>query len=636
MTTWQESKQAFLDRWPLEKVKTMTLEEYTNTEKNDSFTYWLSTKTSDVIGTQGSFPHSGGIYKTSGNNDNSAQLNKGQNTDQDNEYIWYSRYGSNKTDAFLKVKELLVAVVENALNKQFSDIDEIKLAPTFKWKIAYMYAPEDSLIRIASDKAMKYLCETETNVKLNTVSEFHQQLIKAKPENESFDDYSMRLWELFDKHSKSKGKQVEIKKDIREDGEMNSIIELLQTKKQIILQGPPGTGKTYNAKNLAEQLIFNSISDNKTEQARNLEKSEQFSLVQFHPSYTYEDFVRGISAQSHDGNIVYETQNKIFAEFAEKASNNLNAVKKDVEELSKQQRIENLLIQFSDNIQDVIDENESYEITPAVSVLAVENDAFRYSGKWKVSQRMKFFDLVQAQLKGVKTRKELKELDGISGLAKHHSSYFIKVLNKFQKEFKSELNASIKTQVEKPDLKKYILLIDEINRANLPSVLGELIYALEYRNEPVESLYALDGDNSITVPDNLYIIGTMNTADRSVGHIDYAIKRRFAFVDVLPDIDVIENETAKQLYERVSELFVQKNEGKAVNSEYLASDFEFKDVQLGHSYFLLKQGAEEEQRAELAMRLKYEIVPILNEYVKDGLLLESAKQKIEEIKGFEF
>src|SRR5690606_14650101 len=86
------------------------------------------------------------------------------------------------------------------------------------------------------------------------------------------------------------------------------------------------------------------------------------------------------------------------------------------------------------------------------------------------------------------------------------------------------------------ELKNYVLIIDEINRANLSSVLGELIYALEYRGEEVQSMYAVDGSNKLILPPNLYIIGTMNTADRSVGHIDYAIKRRFAFVDVLPQI----------------------------------------------------------------------------------------------------
>ena len=175
----------------------------------------------------------------------------------------------------------------------------------------------------------------------------------------------------------------------------------------------------------------------------------------------------------------------------------------------------------------------------------------------------------------------------------------------------------------------YVLIIDEINRANLPSVLGELIYALEYRGDAVESMYAIEEDNKITIPPNLYIIGTMNTADRSVGHIDYAIRRRFAFVDVLPDEGVIANAKAKKLFEEVSKLFVESVDGKKKNSKYLTADFDYKDIQLGHSYFLLKEYKEddnkdEKQLNELKMRLKYEIKPILLEYVKDGILQEDA------------
>jgi 5-methylcytosine-specific restriction endonuclease McrBC GTP-binding regulatory subunit McrB len=174
--------------------------------------------------------------------------------------------------------------------------------------------------------------------------------------------------------------------------------------------------------------------------------------------------------------------------------------------------------------------------------------------------------------------------------------------------------------VEKVNSKNYVLIIDEINRANLPSVLGELIYALEYRGESVETLYEIEGDASISLPENLYIIGTMNTADRSVGHIDYAIKRRFAFVSVLPDESVIDNDKAMALFQTVSQLF---------EKEYLAPDFDKNDVQLGHSYFMVKDDE------ELKLRLKFEIVPILCEYVKDGLLLENATKYInDEIANF--
>ena len=189
--------------------------------------------------------------------------------------------------------------------------------------------------------------------------------------------------------------------------------------------------------------------------------------------------------------------------------------------------------------------------------------------------------------------------------------------------------------------KSYILVIDEINRANLSSVLGELIYALEYRGEEVESMYEVDGSQKLILPPNLYIIGTMNTADRSVGHIDYAIRRRFAFVDVLPE----KLEDNSEIYFNttdfmdVAKLFIKIGEDdvvdfeKAENSDFLSDDFSAKDVALGHSYFIAekKKISEDNKQEYFNMKMKYEVIPILNEYLKDGVFNEKATVKIKEI-----
>lgn len=264
-------------------------------------------------------------------------------------------------------------------------------------------------------------------------------------------------------------------------------LELIKFKHQIILQGPPGTGKTRLAKLLAEEITHkgNTLAD-KDEQI----SQGEYQIVQFHPAYSYEDFVRGIVAETNEnGNISYKVENRVLAEFAKKAQANPNG--------------------------------------------------------------------------------------------------------------------------------KYVLIIDEINRANLPSVLGELIYALEYRGKAVTTMYELEGDKQITLPENLYIIGTMNTADRSVGHIDYAIRRRFAFVNVDPDINVIINQKAKNLFEQIDLLF----------KEYISPDFQASDVMIGHSYFIV----EDKNEAELKIKWDYEIKPILREYIKDGILIGAASEKINKI-----
>ena len=300
-------------------------------------------------------------------------------------------------------------------------------------------------------------------------------------------------------------------------------VKLLTYQKQIILQGPPGTGKTRLAKIIARSII-------KSEEEANIDDiKEQVTLIQFHPSYSYEDFVRGIVAKTEEGEnggIKYVVENKILAQMAQKAKDSLG------------------------------------------------------------------------------------------------EEYFKKNTTK---ERKKEI-------LEKSD--KFIVIIDEINRANLSSVLGELIYALEYRDEVVESMYALEKDKNgkpiesekqreIILPKNLYIIGTMNTADRSVGHIDYAIRRRFSFESVLPDKLVPDD---KELFEKVEALFYEDKKAK-IKAKSLSIEFFPDDVQLGHSYFIGKLD-------ELDKKLQYQVKPLLHEYIKDGVLEENSKIGNEKISDY--
>lgn len=288
------------------------------------------------------------------------------------------------------------------------------------------------------------------------------------------------------------------------DAKLEKAISVLEYKKQIILQGSPGTGKTRLAKEIAYYLITGEVLTNdekeRQQQLASLIQTEQYKLIQFHPAYGYEDFIRGIVATTTDGVVSYEVQNKVLAEMAENAN----------------------------------------------------------------------------------------------------------------KEYKLAKNES-----RSPE--KFVLIIDEINRANLSSVLGELIYALEYRGEAVESLYEYQESREIILPKNLYIIGTMNTADRSVGHIDYAIRRRFAFVDVDTDESVIPD-NANSLFKQVKDLFKGN-----LNEE----EFELNDVMIGHSYFL------RDKKHDLELALEYEIKPILQAYRKDGVLVDrkdKIKDKIEALK----
>ena len=395
-------------------------------------------------------------------------------------------------------------------------------------------------------------------------------------------------------------------------------IKLLEYKKQIILQGPPGTGKTREAELIAKEIL--GISD-----VAKLQNHEQYKIVQFHPSYTYEDFVRGIVAELNGDRIEYKNINKTIGKFAKVALDNFLDSKKDIGELSLEKWIEDQFNQFTDKISETLEQTK-IPLSDNVDLVDLMDDAFLYIGEnWKgYEHRMSFKDIKKAYLDNNLTRQDIVKNQNLSGSARQHATYYIVVLKKFR-EFLS--GKSVPANQTKINEKKYILVIDEINRANLSSVLGELIYALEYRGKGLDSMYEVDGEQKIILPENLYIIGTMNTADRSVGHIDYAIRRRFAFVEVLPkelldDEEIYFNTTD---FNKVSALFNETNVSK---------EFEIDAVQIGHSYFIVKkEDAKDEAEKDDLFRIKmdYEIKPILLEYERDGILIgEYEGKKIRE------
>lgn len=400
--------------------------------------------------------------------------------------------------------------------------------------------------------------------------------------------------------------------------EVQKYIDLLNTKKQIILQGPPGTGKTRLAKQIAKELTNSSSFKDLNE--------EQVNVIQFHPSYTYEDFVRGITIKNNGDGLEYVTENKVLASIAEKALKNWNNHHKETTIFNKETQLDKYFSLFIDFIEEKIEKNGgTLPLTENVALIKLDEDAFRYKGKgegWvKNGNRMLFKDIKQAFLDNNEERQDLKKNPNLSGLAKQHTSYFVRVLNQFQAFLKEHDLSFDKLMIEKETLKNYILIIDEINRANLSSVLGELIYALEYRGESVESMYAMEnGDREITLPPNLFIIGTMNTADRSVAQIDYAIRRRFAFINVLPEDltgKLDKHEFATDSFKKVQDIF----------NHHISSEFNKNDVQLGHSYFIY------DKESNFSIQKDFEIKPILHEYIKDGILEDNGEltEKIEQL-----
>lgn len=343
-------------------------------------------------------------------------------------------------------------------------------------------------------------------------------------------------------------------------------------------------------------------------------------IIQFHPSYSYEDFVRGIVAKPNpDGEgMLYEAENKTLGAFAKQALDNYIASSNSGSDNNLDLWVNEKFEDFKNELQKETEKNEVI-LSGEITLFKVEHDNFRYGKDWATPSRINFTDfkkLIKAIAKKQLSFTSQQIPKELSVHAHYRNTYYMALLKKFDDSY--QYNGETYTEPKK----NYVLIIDEINRANLSSVLGELIYALEYRGEKVESMYDADGKDLI-LPPNLYIIGTMNTADRSVGHIDYAIRRRFAFVDVEPerlqDTDEIYfNSTG---YDQVAALFNENN---------VSREFDIKDVQIGHSYFIAKkEEATDLQKRDAIFKLKmnYEVVPILLEYIKDGILINSFNDK---------
>ena len=168
-----------------------------------------------------------------------------------------------------------------------------------------------------------------------------------------------------------------------------------------------------------------------------------------------------------------------------------------------------------------------------------------------------------------------------------------------------------------------VLIIDEINRGNVSKIFGELVTLLEKdkregEDHPITVTLPYSKED-FSVPSNVYIIGTMNTTDRSTGTLDYAIRRRFAFVTLPADREAIQLDIAKELFDDI-ESFIEDNCPK---------DMDIDDLMIGHSYFMT------EDEDELELKIKYEVVPLLKEYCNDGLLTCSLDELNERIEAWE-
>lgn len=384
--------------------------------------------------------------------------------------------------------------------------------------------------------------------------------------------------------------------------EKEEIINILKQKKQIILQGAPGTGKTYSTAEIAVNLIDGKISDDRKEvmeRYKELIQKNQIFFTTFHQSMDYEEFVEGYKPVSDDGNIYYEIKDGIFKEACNKS--------KEIQEVGK--------VGFEEawnNFTDELYNGKAKEINKNTGYLELET----------LEDKEKFSLFIDNNI--VKCRPEKSKTGNLYNLNNGVKQlYYSLKKNITSKSYVKSLLEYLKDKYNLADIDEInknpvVLIIDEINRGNIAKIFGELITLLEAdkrKNADNEIEVKLPYSKEIfSVPSNLYIIGTMNTTDRSIGYIDYALRRRFAFITITSDREKIEsfyNEKNSDCKDKALKLF---SDVEKIIENNLNEEFEIDDIMIGHSYFM----AENEE--ELKRKLEYEIKPLLFEYYKDGIL----------------
>ena len=387
-------------------------------------------------------------------------------------------------------------------------------------------------------------------------------------------------------------------------------LEILRQKKQIILQGAPGTGKTYKTASIAVGMCnptFTDFANHKKvmEEYDRLVNEGQIAFCTFHQSMDYEDFVEGLKPEVKGNAVEYNVENGIFKTICEKAQ-----TKEDAD--------------ITTCIDKYLQSIKGYENKKTIPTLSGKSELYVWwtEGNDTISTRSVLSksekgDQYSPSPLNIEKVKMQALGEGVENNWRHYAQAFI---NAVKKEFDLENQVS-----DKP----YVLIIDEINRGNVSKIFGELITLLEADKRSGGGTHHISlklpySKEDFSVPSNLYIIGTMNTTDRSTGTIDYAVRRRFAFVTLESKAVVIENwcnahSVPTDVKVAALSLFAQingngKNDTNSFIAKHKAADFELEDLKVGHSYFMAKD------MATLKLKMQYEVVPLIKEYIKDGIL----------------
>lgn len=385
-----------------------------------------------------------------------------------------------------------------------------------------------------------------------------------------------------------KYKKLESETMLRNDFLLN-YSGILRKSKNLILRGAPGTGKTYLAKEIAKELTDGN--------------EDQISFVQFHPSYDYTDFVEGLRPVSNgDGAIEFKLQDGIFKDFCQKA--------KEAQLIGGQDNFDQAWDSYLEYIN-VAEEKEYITKTSYLSVNSRQNLSVNYDSGvpgWSIP------------------RKYVYELykDKNYNKQEYYKSGGKTVLETLRKRF------GLKDYISPTEIdtdKKFVFIIDEINRGEISKIFGELFFSVDpgYRGQKgsVSTQYANlhENDEKFYIPENVYIIGTMNDIDRSVDTFDFAMRRRFRFVEVTAEsqlgmLDDALGDKAEEAKACLRNLNAEIEKVQELNSHY----------HIGPSYFLKLEEVDFDYELLWSDYLK----PLLEDYLRGSYeeveILETLKK----------